>query len=159
MRRLPRETAHIYVSKARDGGSVNVDGFSSPLDVLMLGESLSSAVDQALTMVGFRRVGEIVAGAIADFECEAVNTGNPAEPADWRDHPTMVRITDDDTASMLNDMSARLGIPADELATTWIRNAATDALYRYERFMSPGYIADHNRIVGWIFDGSPRLKG
>jgi hypothetical protein len=56
-------------------------------------------------------------------------------------------------------MAARLGIPGDILAAEWISRGAADALSRFELFMSPGYIADHTRITGWQFDGSPRLKG
>lgn len=82
----------------------------------------------------------------------------PIVPADWRATPTLVRITND-AARALTDLSAKLGIPGDVLASDWILRSATDARHHYRQFTDPGgYIEDQSRITGWMPSGQPHLK-
>lgn len=156
---------------------VSIDGMSQPVVTLSsftgpTGADRTNAVfsvDQAIRRLGYRRTGSIEpATASTGWQCTvtpdsiaaadkaARDLDAQAGPADWRDHPTLMRM-DDVTAGLLNELSEALGIPGDELAREWIRAAARDAQIRRRRFLSPGYLTDHTRIVGWLPDGSPRL--
>lgn len=115
-----------------------------------------AAVDEALSRIGYVRTDVIRPDHDNDSWQVAVVSKEP-DGEDWRDAVTLVRM-DDDTADLLTRAASKLGIPADKLAVAWILRSATDALGRYERFMSPGYIADHLRIKGWLPDGSPQLE-
>jgi len=113
-----------------------------------------AAVDASLARMGFIRTDNLLQEAVGVWTASA----RPAENSrEWRDEPTLVRIADD-TARALHDMANRLGIPADTLANQWITRQAADARSRYDQFMEPGYILDHSRIKGWLFDGSPDLR-
>jgi hypothetical protein len=125
------------------------------------GGTTVDVIDQALLSIGYRRTGVIELDEMYNEDPWTRPGGRrwtcPVRNTQWQDHPTLVRM-DDTTATMLTGLADRLSIPADELACTWIRRAAADARDRHDRFMSPGYIADHSRITGWNFDGSPRMR-
>lgn len=117
-----------------------------------------AAVDDALSGLGYIRTKPPIRSSEPGYEWQAeVITQQPGAVEDWRDAVTLVRMGAD-TAGLLTWAAETLGIPADTLASTWIRQAAVDALSRQERFLSPGYIADHLRITGWLPDGTPTLR-
>lgn len=161
-----RSGATVFVSTDHNDipFRVGVDGRTAtvPPSQASLGNAGSLAVtlvDDALTSLGYRRTspitfeGDTGGGTQRHWLC----TAEVRTIADWRDAPTLVRM-DSDTADILTRTAATLDIPADELASAWIRKAATDALDRHERWTAPGYLTDHSRIIGWEPDGTPRLK-
>jgi hypothetical protein len=97
-------------------------------------------------------------GVYRGERCPACGQQGPDEPvADWRAHPTIVRVSDE-AAADLNAMSTKLGIPADELATAWIQQAAISALYHYNHDTAPGFVAKGNRISRFLTDGSAIIE-
>lgn len=76
---------------------------------------------------------------------------------EWRDEPTLVRITDD-TARALTSLSATLGIPGDTLADRLLLRAIRKSKSTHARWSEEGYIEDHSRITGWDAQGFPHLK-
>lgn len=93
----------------------------------------------------------------ADGFTDGSHSGDPHESQDyptreWQDYPTLVRM-DDTTAAALQDMSAKLNIPPDELACAWIRREAAGALLSYNRYTEPGYVMEGNKIGKWYDDG------
>lgn len=107
-----------------------------------------AVIDRALIDLGYIRTGPIRPAV------DGLTT--TVEPAEWRDHPTLVRVTDF-AADVLGRAAMTLGIPADVLASTYIANAAADALRKHQWFSAPGTITDKRRIAGWLPDGSPDL--
>jgi len=80
-----------------------------------------------------------------------------APDEDWRDHPTIVRVSDN-AAAVLNDLSAKLGIPADELATDWILRSGMSAQRHYDHDTAPGWVGGGNRIARFLSDGSAIIE-
>lgn len=107
-----------------------------------------AAIDRELLELGYLRT--------SPFSTAPTQLTCTVGPAQWRDHPTLVRVTGN-ASELLSRAAMTLGIPADVLASTWIMQTAADALRRHEWFLRPGQIMDHDRITGWMHDGSPRL--
>lgn len=121
-------------------------------------------VDDALAEIGYLRNGPLVPAG--DGTQSWTCTADPADgrtsdvpPAArrWSDHPTLVRM-DDTTAADLADLAAKLGIPADVLASAWIRRAAADAIRQYNHDTTPGWVAPGNRITRFLPDGSAVIE-
>jgi hypothetical protein len=108
-----------------------------------------AAVDEAIRQLGHRRTGDLV--SLGDGWMQAA-----VAPADWSDHPTLVRMSDT-TATALNRTAELLGIPADELAEAWILAGSAHATATHDRYLRD--LADHNWITGWTPHGTPRLGG
>lgn len=111
------------------------------------------AVDAALADIGYVRSGPLTRDGEDTWGCVADRTGRSDQPADWRDHPTLVRISDR-AAAALNELSAKLGIPGDQLASEWVCRAAAVARSNHERYTSPGCVVRGNRIARWLEDGT-----
>lgn len=151
--------------------TVAVDGLVAYVDTFGILGSLDpaedvaarEAVDAALASVDYVRTGPLVTSVDGQWACSAdpvarlAGIPEGANPADWRDHPTIVRINDT-AANALNDLSAKLGIPGDELATAWILAAAADARWRYNYFTSSGWVAPGNRIARFLPDGTAMIE-
>lgn len=159
---LEKATAYINVRRGGQPWRVAVDGRVAAVTTKtsLTSKQPSQAidvVDGALTQLGYRRVSGLTVEVQPDGDKGGIwaCSAETRPGREWRDEPTLVRISDD-TARALTDMADRLGIPADRLADTWIAGKAADARSRYDRFMEPGYILDHGRIKGFLHDGTPR---
>jgi hypothetical protein len=154
---LPALTAHVTREDNGTLGQVRIGDTSKPLppgmvwppeDDIRGGIQTRSVVDGIIIDLGYIRLG--------GFETTGSGWEAPVEPAEWRDHPTIVRVTDT-AAELLTRTAMTLGLPADALASTWITTAAADALRRHQWFSAPGTIVDKRRVAGWLPDGSPDL--
>jgi hypothetical protein len=158
-------TVYITVNMADWPIRVSVDGRLGTVftDAPMSGirhADAQKAIDKVLTRMGYQRTGAY--GPLPDPAGEAT-WGCTAEVAtvaspDWRDQPTLVRM-DEATATLLTRTAALLDIPADHLASTWIRAAAGNALTNYDWFTDGRNFIGQARIKGWLHDGTPKTEG
>lgn len=151
-------TAYITVNLVGVPEAVSVDGKTEPVHTactllsVMAGnvEVARRATRNALAVLGYEAIGDPAMDGDGRWAVQV-------RPDDWRDHPTMVRISDD-AARALNEVAALLNTPGDTLATAWILRAAMDAKGRHARWTEEGFIEDPTRITGWAADGTPHLK-